>query len=95
MPSLQAGDLIAEQYEVKGALAYGGLGWIYLAFDNILSRYVVLKGLLNVHDTSSAAAAVAMCVTAKAIPARPLAALAEPALKPNQPTHSREAPITA
>jgi len=59
LPTLQPGDLIAGQYQVKGALAYGGLGWIYLAFDNVLSRYVVLKGLLNVHDESSAAVAVA------------------------------------
>src|ERR1700760_3679465 len=43
----------------------------------------------------SAAAAVAICVTVMAMPARPLAATAEPALKPNQPTHSSEAPITA
>src|SRR5579875_1815117 len=35
-----------------------------------------------------AAPAVAICVTAMAIPARPLAANADPALKPNQPTHS-------
>src|SRR3954470_327649 len=42
-----------------------------------------------------AAAAVAICVTAMAMPARPLAPTAEPALKPNQPTHSSEAPITA
>src|SRR5471032_2736916 len=41
-----------------------------------------------------AAAAVANCVTAIAMPALPLAADAEPALKPNQPTHSNEAPIT-
>jgi serine/threonine-protein kinase PknG len=59
VPSLEPGDLVAAQYEVKGALAYGGLGWIYLAFDKLLSRYVVLKGLLNAHDASSAAAAVA------------------------------------
>jgi len=59
VPTLQPGDIIAGQYEVKGALAYGGLGWIYLAFDTVLSRYVVLKGLLNVHDESSATAAVA------------------------------------
>lgn len=58
-PTLKPGDLVAGQYEVKGALAYGGLGWIYLAFDTTLARYVVLKGLLNVHDESSAAAAVA------------------------------------
>src|ERR1700743_28336 len=43
---------------------------------------------------ASAAAAVAICVTAIAIPARPLAATAEPALNPNQPTHSSEPPIT-
>ena len=50
---------MAGQYEVKGAIAYGGLGWIYLGFDKVLSRYVVLKGLLNAHDESSAAAALA------------------------------------
>src|ERR1700737_4858590 len=38
-----------------------------------------------------AAAAVAICVTAIAMPARPFAATAEPALKPNQPTHSSDA----
>jgi serine/threonine-protein kinase PknG len=59
LPTLKAGDLVAGQYEVKGAIAYGGLGWIYLAFDQRLSRYVVLKGLLNAHDASSAATAVA------------------------------------
>src|SRR6201996_7301965 len=42
-----------------------------------------------------AAAAVAICVTVIAMPARPLAATADPALKPNQPTHSSDAPITA
>jgi hypothetical protein len=40
-----------------------------------------------------APAAAAMCVTSIARPARPSAATAEPALKPNQPTHSRPAPI--
>src|SRR5580693_3783183 len=48
----------------------------------------------SVNIQASAAAAVAMCVTANAMPARPSDATAEPALKPNQPTHSREAPIT-
>ncbi|HEY9829133.1 MAG TPA: tetratricopeptide repeat protein [Stenomitos sp.] len=47
------------QYEVKGAIAYGGLGWIYLGFDQTLSRYVVLKGLLNTEDAAAAAVAVA------------------------------------
>jgi serine/threonine-protein kinase PknG len=59
VPSLRAGDRVAEQYEVKGAIAYGGLGWIYLGFDQALTRYVVLKGLLNTEDAASAAVAVA------------------------------------
>src|ERR1700748_927299 len=52
---------------------------------------------LAIHSANiqaSAAAAVAICVTAIAMPARALAATAEPALNPNQPTHSSEAPIT-
>ncbi len=59
VPSLKPGDLVLDQYEVKGAIAYGGLGWIYLGFDKILARYVVLKGLLNTEDAASAAVAVA------------------------------------
>ena len=59
VPSLQAGDVVGAQYEVKGAIAYGGLGWIYLGFDKLLSRYVVLKGLLNSEDAASAAVALA------------------------------------
>jgi len=58
-PSLKAGDLVAGQYEVRGPIAFGGLGWIYLAFDRLLSRYVVLKGLLNTQDESAATAALA------------------------------------
>ena len=58
-PHLKAGDVVAGKYEVKGAIAFGGLGWIYLGFDTVLSRYVVLKGLLNANDAASAAAAVA------------------------------------
>ena len=53
---------------------------------------------LAIHSANiqpSAAAAVAICVTAMAIPARPFEATADPALKPNQPTQSSEAPITA
>lgn len=44
---------------MKGAIAYGGLGWIYLALDTVLKRYVVLKGLLNALDEAAAAVAVA------------------------------------
>ena len=40
-------------------MAYGGLGWIYLGWDKTLSRWLVLKGLLNSKDEASAAAALA------------------------------------
>src|SRR5688500_5358298 len=40
------------------------------------------------------ARAAAVCVTTNALTASPLAPSAEPALKPNQPTHSIDAPIT-
>jgi serine/threonine-protein kinase PknG len=59
-PKLEAGDLIAGQYEVLGCLAHGGLGWIYLAKDRHVSdRWVVLKGLLDTGDADAMAAAVA------------------------------------
>ncbi|TIC88005.1 serine/threonine protein kinase [Nocardioides sp. GY 10113] len=59
-PKLVAGDLVAGQYEVAGALAHGGLGWIYLARDrNVSNRWVVLKGLLNAGDPDALAAAIA------------------------------------
>ncbi len=57
---LQAGDLVGGQYEVLGAIAHGGLGWIYLARDhNVNDRWVVLKGLIDTGDTAAMAAAVA------------------------------------
>ena len=59
-PKLRAGDLVANQYLVAGALAHGGLGWIYLARDrNVSDRWVVLKGLLNSGDPDALAAAIA------------------------------------
>jgi serine/threonine-protein kinase PknG len=59
-PKLEAGELVAGQYEVLGCLAHGGLGWIYLARDrNVSDRWVVLKGLLNTGDADAMAAAVA------------------------------------
>ena len=59
-PKLAAGDLVAGQYEVLGALAHGGLGWIYLARDRAVSdRWVVLKGLLDAASEEAALAAVA------------------------------------
>jgi serine/threonine-protein kinase PknG len=57
-PSLNAGDIVAGKYEIKGTIAFGGLGWIYLALDTVLSRWVVLKGLLNSKDPSMVALAV-------------------------------------
>ncbi|PRC90829.1 serine/threonine-protein kinase [Solimicrobium silvestre] len=59
VPHLKAGDIVAGKYEIKGPVAFGGLGWIYLGFDRVLQRWVVLKGLLNASDEASAAAAVA------------------------------------
>lgn len=57
---LAAGDLVANQYKVEGALAHGGLGWIYLARDmNVSGRWCVLKGLLDTADPDAAEAAVA------------------------------------
>jgi serine/threonine-protein kinase PknG len=57
---LAAGDLVAGQYDVAGALAHGGMGWIYLARDrNVSGRWCVLKGLLDTADPDAAEAAVA------------------------------------
>ncbi|MDO5684330.1 MAG: serine/threonine protein kinase, partial [Propionibacteriaceae bacterium] len=57
-PAIKAGELVSRQYEVMGALAYGGMGWIYLARDrNVSDRWVVLKGLLNAGDEDASAAA--------------------------------------
>ncbi|TCP40674.1 serine/threonine-protein kinase PknG [Tamaricihabitans halophyticus] len=59
-PRLSPGDLVGGQYEVLGALAYGGLGWIHLAKDhNVSDRWVVLKGLIDAGDETAMAAAVA------------------------------------
>lgn len=59
-PKLGPGELVAGQYEVAGALAHGGMGWIYLARDkNVSDRWVVLKGLLNTGDADALDAAVA------------------------------------
>ncbi len=59
-PKLKAGDLVGGQYEVAGALAHGGFGWIYMARDlNVQKRWVVLKGLLNSEDPDAVAAAIA------------------------------------
>ena len=59
-PKLKPGDVVGGQYEMVGAIAHGGLGWIYLARDrNVSNRWVVLKGLLNSGDPDALAAAIA------------------------------------
>lgn len=57
-PSLAVGDVVGGKLEIKGPIAFGGLGWIYLAWDRDLARWAVLKGLLNAKDEAAAAAAV-------------------------------------
>ncbi|MEV6848568.1 tetratricopeptide repeat protein [Actinoplanes sp. NPDC051411] len=48
VPKLRAGQLVADQYEVVGCVARGGLGWVYLAKDTHLDdNYVALKGLIT------------------------------------------------
>jgi serine/threonine-protein kinase PknG len=60
LPPLSRDDLVAGQYRIAGCLAYGGLGWIYLAQDEKVSnRWVVLKGLLNSGDHDAMVAALA------------------------------------
>ncbi len=62
-PSLQPGDVLAERYEILGAIAHGGLGWIYLAndrnfADDLTQRWVVIKGLINTTDEDAIEAAI-------------------------------------
>ncbi|WP_284235377.1 serine/threonine-protein kinase [Mycobacterium antarcticum] len=64
VPKLSRGDVVGGQYEVQGAIAHGGLGWIYLAVDrNVHNRWVVLKGLINSTDADAMAAAAAEVLT--------------------------------
>ncbi|MGI9164749.1 MAG: serine/threonine-protein kinase PknG [Mycobacterium sp.] len=60
LPQLNPGDMIADQYEIKGCVAHGGLGWVYLAVDhNVNERPVVLKGLVHAGDAEAQAIAMA------------------------------------
>ena len=60
LPQLAPGDMVVDQYEIKGCIAHGGLGWIYLAFDtNVNDRPVVLKGLVHSGDAEAQAIAMA------------------------------------
>jgi serine/threonine-protein kinase PknG len=52
--------VVADQYEIKGCVAHGGLGWVYLAEDhNVNERPVVLKGLVHSGDAEAQAIAMA------------------------------------
>ncbi len=55
-PGLSVGD---DQFQVKGAIAHGGLGWVYLAWDRRVGHWVVLKGLIDPDDPDKRQAAVA------------------------------------
>jgi len=60
LPQLSPGDMVADQYEIKGCIAHGGLGWVYLAFDhNVNERPVVLKGLVHAGDAEAQKIAMA------------------------------------
>ena len=60
LPQLSPGDLVAEQYLIKGCVAHGGLGWVYLAVDrNVNERPVVLKGLVHSGDAEAQSMAMA------------------------------------
>ncbi len=60
LPQLRPGDMVADQYEIKGCIAHGGLGWVYLAVDhNVNERPVVLKGLVHSGDAEAQAIAMA------------------------------------
>ncbi|HEX7323236.1 MAG TPA: serine/threonine-protein kinase PknG [Mycobacterium sp.] len=60
LPQLKPGDVVAGQYEIKGCIAHGGLGWVYLAVDhNVNERSVVLKGLVHAGDAEAQATAMA------------------------------------
>ena len=60
LPQLSPGDVVVDQYKIKGCIAHGGLGWIYLAFDkNVNDRPVVLKGLVHSGDAEAQAIAMA------------------------------------
>ncbi len=60
LPQLSPGDMVADQYRIKGCIAHGGLGWVYLAFDtNVNGRPVVLKGLVHSGDAEAQTAAMA------------------------------------
>ena len=60
LPQWNPGDMVADPYEIKGCVAHGGRGWVYLAVDhNVNERPVVLKGLVHSGDAEAQAIAMA------------------------------------
>ncbi len=59
-PPLGPGLLVGDgQFDVKGAIEHGGLGWVYRAWDRRVKHWVVLKGLIDPDDPDKRQAAVA------------------------------------
>ncbi|MGQ0718997.1 MAG: tetratricopeptide repeat protein [Pseudonocardiales bacterium] len=59
-PPLRPGVLVGDgQFRIERAIAHGGLGWIYRAWDCRVKRWVVLKGLIDPDDPDKRQAAVA------------------------------------
>lgn len=52
-PKLAKGDLVAGRYDVRGCVARGGLGFVYLATDIRLGQPVALKGLIDTNNTAA------------------------------------------
>lgn len=61
LPQLRAGETLdGGRYTVRGPIAHGGLGWVYLAVDSRLNdRPIALKGVLNPHDHEARTAMLA------------------------------------
>jgi serine/threonine-protein kinase PknG len=55
-PGARVGD---GQFKVQGAIAHGGLGWVYRAWDCWVPRWVVLKGLIDPDDPDNRQASIA------------------------------------
>ncbi|WP_326836828.1 tetratricopeptide repeat protein [Amycolatopsis rhabdoformis] len=53
-PKLFPGDLVDRRYRVRGCLARGGQGFVYLGTDTRLGHHVALKGVLNTGDVAAA-----------------------------------------
>ncbi|MEU9949585.1 tetratricopeptide repeat protein [Streptomyces sp. NPDC047939] len=51
------GPPLQDQYRIRGPIAHGGQGWVYLAEDTHLEDFVAVKGLLNRYAERGAAQA--------------------------------------